>query len=78
MRLSGGKNPVIITNSINKTVLSPFCDNKCDCNKQKSVINCFTKIWQYVVSLILTKTKTPNSLDKYFIIWVSKFNVCIK
>jgi hypothetical protein len=43
MRLSGGKNPVIITNSINKTVLSPFCDNKCDCNKQKSVINCYSK-----------------------------------
>jgi hypothetical protein len=34
-----GEKPVIITNSINKTVLLPFCDNKCDREKQKSVIN---------------------------------------
>jgi hypothetical protein len=44
MRISGGEKPVVITNSINKTVLLPFCDNKCDWNKQKSVINCLTKI----------------------------------
>ena len=43
MRLSGEKKPVIITNSINTTVLLPFCDNKCDWNKQKSVINVFYK-----------------------------------
>jgi hypothetical protein len=30
MRLSGLKKTVIITNSINKTVLLPLCDNKCD------------------------------------------------
>ena len=61
MRLSGGKKPVIITNSINKTVLLPFCDYKCDWNKQKSVINCFTKIWQYVVSLIYCIDKNKNT-----------------
>ena len=42
MRLSGGKKPVIITNSINKTVLLPLCYNKYDWNQQKSVINSFT------------------------------------
>ena len=47
MRLSGGKKPVILTNHYNKTVLLPLCDNKCDWNKQKSVINCFTKITKY-------------------------------
>ena len=61
MRLSGGKKPVIITNNINKTVLLPLCDNKCDWNKQKSVINCFTKIWQYVVSLIYCIDKNKNT-----------------
>ena len=39
MRLSGGgKKPVIITNSINKTVLLPFCDNKCDWNQSLIVL----------------------------------------
>jgi hypothetical protein len=59
MRLSGGKKTVIIKNSINKTVLLPLCDNKCDWNKQKSVIN--TKIWQYVVSLIYCIDKNKNT-----------------
>ena len=56
MRLSGLKNPVIITNSINKTVLLPLCDNKL-----KSVINCFTKIWQNVISLIDCIDKSKNT-----------------
>ena len=34
---------------------------KCDWNKQKSVINCFTKIWQYVVSLIYCIDKNKNT-----------------
>ena len=55
MKLSGGKKPVIITNYYNKTVLLPLSDNKCDWNKQKSLINCLI--------IALTKTKTPNSLD---------------
>jgi hypothetical protein len=38
MRLSGEKKPVILTNYYNKTVLLPLCDNKCNWNKQKSVI----------------------------------------
>jgi hypothetical protein len=60
MKLSGGKKPVI-TNYYNKTVLLPLCDNKCDWNKQKSAINCFTKIWQYVVSLIYCIDKNKNN-----------------
>ena len=75
---------VIITNSINKTVfvskLLPLCDNKCDWNKQKSVINCFTKIWQYLISLIycIDKNKNIKSNGLKKNIWVNKFNVCIK
>ena len=61
MRLSGYEKHVIITNSINKTVLLPLCDNKCDWNKLKSVINCFTKIWQDVVSLIDCIDKSKNT-----------------
>jgi hypothetical protein len=39
MILSGGKKPVIITNSINKTVLLPFCDNKViEINRNQSLI----------------------------------------
>jgi hypothetical protein len=53
--------PAIITNHINKTVLWPLFDNKCDWNKQKSVINCSTKIWQYVVSLIYCIDKNKNT-----------------
>jgi hypothetical protein len=80
MKLSGEKKPVIITNYYNKTVLLPLCDNKCDWNKQKSHINCLTKIWQYVVSLIYCIDKKNHKIHwiKYFILWVSKFNVCIK
>ena len=119
MRLSGGKKPVILTNYYNKTVLLLLCDNKCDWNKQKSVIDCFTKIWQYVVSLIYNcgtvalgqfsdicgcglhisenwprtiratvpqlsnimhwrKQKPQIHWIKYSIIWIRKFNVCIK
>ena len=78
MRLSEGE-PVIITNNINKTVLLPFCDNKCVWNKQKSVIIFFTKIWQ---SNILHWQKQKHQIHwikyMYLIIWVSKFNVCIK
>ena len=61
MRLSGGKKPVILTNHYNKTVLLPLCDNKCDYNKQKSDINCLTKIWQYVVSLIYCIDKNKKT-----------------
>jgi hypothetical protein len=61
MILSGLKKTVIITNSINKTVLLPLCDNKCDYNKLKSVINCFTKIWQNVVGLIDCIDKSKNT-----------------
>jgi hypothetical protein len=67
--LGGG--PVIITNSINKTVLLPLCDNKCDWNKQKSVINRFTKIWQYVVSLIYCIDKNK----KHQIHWITYFTI---
>jgi hypothetical protein len=41
MRLSGGKKPVIITNSINKTVLLPLCDNKLDC----TMLHLFDDLW---------------------------------
>ena len=50
--------------SINKTVLLPFCDNKCDWNKQKSVINCLQKYgstFLYVVSLIYCIEKNKNT-----------------
>ena len=61
MKLSGGKKPVIITNYYNTTVLLPLCDNKCDWNKQKSDINCLTKIWQYVGSLIYCIDNNKNT-----------------
>ena len=61
MRLSGGKKPVILTNYYNKTVLLLLCDNKCDWNKQKLVINCVAKIWQYAVSLIYCIDKNENT-----------------
>ena len=38
MRLSLGKIPVIISNSINKTVLLPLCENKCEINRNQSLI----------------------------------------
>ena len=41
MRLSGGKKPVIITNSINKTVLLPLSDNKLDC----MMLHLFDDLW---------------------------------
>jgi hypothetical protein len=66
MRLSGGEKPVIITNSINKTVLLKlYCYHSVIINvieiKQKSVINCFTKIWQYVASLMFCIDKNKNT-----------------
>jgi hypothetical protein len=58
MRLSEGKKPFFY---YNKTVLLPLCDNKCDWIKHKSDINCLTKIWQYVVSLIYCIDKSKNT-----------------
>jgi hypothetical protein len=51
----------IIVYYYNKTVLLPLCDNKCDGNKQESDINCLTKMWQYVVSLIYCIDKNKNT-----------------
>jgi hypothetical protein len=69
MRLSGGKNLSLL--QIASTKL--YCYHSVIINvieyKQKSVINCFTKIWQYVVSLIYCIDNKNTTMVLYQILY---------